>query len=143
MGDAYERRYWYWGLVEIGKKLLLSGVMVVVFEGSWLQIAIGLLFRFLFFGGYMAFQPYEKQSDDNYQLFCQVVNFCLLLLAFLVKLTQRFSVSTASNGAIQATSDEKEVLDVILIFLVMSECIAPVIIGAGDVVQNIIRRRTS
>ena len=123
MWGAYERKYWFWEVVEMGRKLMLAGVMVVVVEGSTLQIAIGLLVCFLSFGGYTAWQPYEEQSDDNLQMFCQLQLFSTLLCGLLLKVNRRVTSSAALASA-EANDDETEAIGIFLIVSSVSVAVA-------------------
>ena len=45
--NAYQVETWYWELVEMIRKLLLTGILVVVYDGSPPQLAGSLLTVFL------------------------------------------------------------------------------------------------
>merc|ERR1711871_903977 len=137
---AYERKYWFWEVVEMGRKLILAGVMVVVVEGSTLQIAIGLLVCFLSFGGYTAWQPYEEQSDDNLQMFCQLQLFSTLLCGLLLKVNRRVTSSAALASA-EANDDETEAIGIFLIVSSVSVAVACVVMGIMDAVKEFCPRR--
>lgn len=57
--DVYEPRFWFWEVIETVYRLCLTGVLVLVNEGSSTQILMGLLFSLVFIKLYELCKPYQ------------------------------------------------------------------------------------
>ena len=53
----------------MGRKLFFAGVMVVVMEGSALQIAVGLLACFVVTLGYVGVKPFAIANNNNLHVY--------------------------------------------------------------------------
>lgn len=60
--DVYKPKFWYWEVVETFYRLCLTGVLVLVNQGSSLQIIMGVLFSLLFIWIYELADPYEDST---------------------------------------------------------------------------------
>lgn len=78
--DVYKPQFWYWEVIETIYRLSLTGVLVLINQGSSLQIIMGLLFSLLFIRIYETSCPYE---DEVLQ---QIKNISLVRRAFLRRL---------------------------------------------------------
>ena len=86
---AYERPYWYWESVEMVKKMILAGGLVMVATGSALQVLIGVLVAFGYFTLVVRLEPYEDILDDRLQACTSVQLIMNLLLGLFLKLDSR------------------------------------------------------
>jgi hypothetical protein len=71
--DVYKPQFWYWEVIETIYHLTLTGVLVLINQGSALQIIMGLLFSLLFIKIYEMSSPYEDetlQRIKNISLVC-------------------------------------------------------------------------
>jgi hypothetical protein len=59
--NAYQVSCWYWEMVELVRKLLLTGILVVVYQGSPPHLAGSLLTIFLFLCLHLTVDPYLKK----------------------------------------------------------------------------------
>lgn len=60
--DVYKPEYWYWEVVETFYRLSLTGVLVLIRQGSSLQIIAGVVFSLLFIRIYEFSCPYEDET---------------------------------------------------------------------------------
>jgi len=65
--NAYQVSCWYWEMVEMLRKLLLTGVLVVVYKGSPPQLAGSLLTIFLFLVLHIQVNPYLNKGLNEFQ----------------------------------------------------------------------------
>merc|ERR1711898_53725 len=65
---AYERPYWYWESVEMLKKIILAGGLVIVAAGSSAQVLIGMLVAFTYLIIAIRLEPYDDIVDDYLQV---------------------------------------------------------------------------
>jgi hypothetical protein len=56
--EAYEPENWYWEVVETTKRLMLTGVLVLIAQGSAVQIIVGICFSARFLILYDIYQPF-------------------------------------------------------------------------------------
>jgi hypothetical protein len=60
--DVYKPKYWYWEVIETFYRLCLTGVLVLINQGSSLQIIMGVLFSLFFIRLYELACPYEDNT---------------------------------------------------------------------------------
>lgn len=86
LGD-YKQECWYWEGVELGRKLLLTGLIGLVQRGSIAQTVLAALISFGFFAATLKAQPFKSERLNlvklvsEFQLYVQ----CLLLCPIEVK----------------------------------------------------------
>ena len=66
----YEREYYYWEVVELFRKLLLTAGLVVVENGSPVQLLLGLFIAAVYIVAFTQYQPFEEDLDDMLQIIC-------------------------------------------------------------------------
>merc|ERR1711871_1179892 len=91
---AYEGQFYFWELIEFGRKLLLSAMIIFCYPGSPLQIIIGLLVMVCFLWALSTFKPYEDDSDDT----AQGLSFFALTVTLLCGLAFRIQQETAGSN---------------------------------------------
>jgi hypothetical protein len=73
--ESYKPQYWYFEIVETGRRLMLTGVLSVAGEGTSGQVVFGILLAVLYTKIYGYYQPYELQETSvvaelaQYQIF--------------------------------------------------------------------------
>ena len=73
--ESYKPEYWYFEIVETGRRLMLTGVLSVAGEGTSGQVVFGILLAVLYTKIYGYYQPYELQETSvvaelaQYQIF--------------------------------------------------------------------------
>ena len=65
--NAYQVSCWYWEMVELVRKLLLTGILVVVYQGSPPHLAGALLTIFLFLCLHLTVDPYLNKGLNEFQ----------------------------------------------------------------------------
>jgi hypothetical protein len=63
--EFYKPNFWYWEVVETVNRLLLTGVLVVIAQGSAVQIIVGTVFSMFFLKLSEFYRPY---LDDKVQI---------------------------------------------------------------------------
>eukprot|EP00854_Cymbomonas_tetramitiformis_P010292 gene10292-12174_t len=76
----YHVMCWYWGFVEIFRKLFLTSLLIFVLEGSTIQVAVALLFSTCFVLVHVMYSPY---ADDDVDKASQISQGSICLLLFL------------------------------------------------------------
>jgi hypothetical protein len=56
--EAYEPKYWYWEVVETMRRLMLTGVLVLIAQGSAVQIVVGICLSLFFLVLYDTYPPF-------------------------------------------------------------------------------------
>jgi hypothetical protein len=64
----YEPEYYWWELVEMTRKLLLTGGILFLAPGSVAQLACALVIAAYFMAAHIKCQPYADDDDDNLQV---------------------------------------------------------------------------
>eukprot|EP00937_MAST-01D_sp_MAST-1D-sp2_P000945 g945.t1 len=82
---AYSSRFYYWEVIELLRKVLLTGVILLVEPGSSTQLATGCLISLAFMVAYSAYKPYLYGEDDVLQLLCQIAIFCTAFSGLLIR----------------------------------------------------------
>jgi len=86
---------WWWEPLEMGRKLLLSSLMVFYLPGTLAQLALAMLVCVCFLFLTLVRQPYAKRWDNRLAIACQLQ----LLLSFLIlMLLQSDAAERASAG---------------------------------------------
>jgi Ca2+-binding EF-hand superfamily protein len=65
--NAYQVSCWYWEIVEMVRKLLLTGILVVAYDGSPSHLAGSLLTVFLFLVLHLQVDPYLNRGLNEFQ----------------------------------------------------------------------------
>ena len=81
----YEGQYYWWEIVEMIKKMLLTGGLVLLAPGSTAQILVGVLITLVYFSCVMKLEPYEDYNDDILQTISTVQIMLTLLMGFALR----------------------------------------------------------
>jgi hypothetical protein len=73
--EQYEEQFWYWEVVELVRKLMLTSIIIFFWPDSAMQLGAGLLMSLFFIVLYSSCRPYDSRGDDTLQLTCQIVIF--------------------------------------------------------------------
>ena len=65
--QSYRREYWYFEGVEMLKKMILAGGLVLVAPGTAAQVLIGLLIATAFLFLVLDWHPYDESTDNRLQ----------------------------------------------------------------------------
>jgi hypothetical protein len=83
--EAYRVECYYWEIVELLRKFLLTSVMSMVSPGSAAQVVMGLLVAFAAVVLYSRVSPYEDASNNSLGFFAQLNLARIWLAALLVR----------------------------------------------------------
>ena len=109
MRCRYEADYFWWELVEIARKLVLTLILVLFMEGSATQIVATLLVSFSSLLLLSAYRPYRADDDDSTAIVAQIG----LVLTMFASLLMKLDV-TGEDGW------DKDVFDAILVLVLLS-----------------------
>ena len=62
--DRYEPQYWYYEIYVLIKKMLLTGAIMVIAQGSSAQILIAIMIVLFFMLSVLKMGPFEADADD-------------------------------------------------------------------------------
>jgi hypothetical protein len=83
--DAYRPCYWYWEVVETFRRLMLTGVLVLIAQGSAVQIIVGICLSTFFLKLYDSYSPYADTAVRTVEAISQRQICVVFFLALLVK----------------------------------------------------------
>lgn len=83
--DAYHSTYWYWEIIETTQRLFLTGVLVVIMQGSSIQILIAIILIFLYTKLYIIYQPFKNIEICKTKEVIQWQMFVVYFMALLIK----------------------------------------------------------
>lgn len=109
-------RLWYWELVETVNRLTLTGILVVIEQGTTIQIIFGLVFTLFFTKMYILYDPFKDHTIGTLKEIVQWQILCVLFIALLLR------TDVVSNENINMT--------VILIFFTFANILYEIIIFA-------------
>jgi hypothetical protein len=104
--EAYEPQYWYWEVIETIRRLMLTGVLVLIAQGSAVQIVAGIVFAIFFLMLYDSYSPFVDPIIGQFEAVSQRQIVSVFFLALLVK---------ANFGSITTAT-----LDVFLVFAIFA-----------------------
>ena len=84
IGD-YKTEYWYWEVVELGRKLILSGLIGLFGRGTIAQCFVAVIVSFLFFATSLRAQPFKVSSNNKYKAFAEAQIFGVLLVCIVLQ----------------------------------------------------------
>eukprot|EP00946_MAST-07B_sp_MAST-7B-sp1_P000182 g182.t1 len=93
---SYDVKHFYFEGVEMMKKMILAGGLVLLSPGSSVQILVGIVVALAFFSAVLHLEPYEDSTDNKLQAFA-TLQILLTLLAGLV-------IQTDVNGEYEETT---------------------------------------
>merc|ERR1711939_276420 len=87
MGD-YKRSHWYWEVVELARKLALSGMIGLFERGSVLQTVCAAFVSFFFFAFAFRERPFEKDNLNAVKIFSEFQIFAILIMCIVIQTRQ-------------------------------------------------------
>ena len=106
--SEYEDKYYWWELVELVKKLVLTNVLLFIDleSGStkFLRLITGLLIAFLGITLQLIAQPYHRLTDDAFNVVVQLMLVIFFIAGILIKLCD--PEETPALGAVSPTAEE-------------------------------------
>jgi hypothetical protein len=81
----YKPEYYYWEVVEMIRKLLLTGMIIFVDAGSTAQVFVACVVSFFFFSLQMACMPYEQPGNNHLKVAAEIQTFLTLLVSIVLR----------------------------------------------------------
>ena len=82
--EFYRPELWYWEVIETAHRLLLTGILVIIMQGSGTQIIVGTVISMSFLKLYDVCRPYENSKIQVLREICQWQIFAVFFLALLL-----------------------------------------------------------
>jgi hypothetical protein len=111
---AYEPEYWWWEAVEMVKKMILTGGLLIISRSSPAQILVGFLFSLMYLIFLIRYEPFEDIVDDRLQIVMTIMH-CMNVFGGVI-----FRLS-GDKGEISST-DLGLILVGLNIFVVLGAC---------------------
>jgi len=121
----YEPRYWWFELVQMLRKMLLTGGLLLINQGST-QILVGVIVCLAYMMFFVNTAPFIHDDEDALEQVASVQLFVSLLLGLVISL--RAEVKAASNQVMEPDS----VMDNLLIFMNM----AVIVMGVVTIIKS-------
>ena len=83
--DAFTTRYYYWECVDLSRKCILTGAIVLFGRGSVAQIFLAVLISFGFFSMQMKFSPYRHWEDNWLKASTEAMIFFTIIVALVLR----------------------------------------------------------
>lgn len=83
--EQYKPEVWYWEIVETANRLLLTGVLVVISQGSGAQVIVGTMVSVFFLKVTDVWCPYIDSKVQTLREICQWQIFFVFFLALVLK----------------------------------------------------------
>ena len=83
--EQYNMDCWWWEVIEMFRKLLLTGVLVMVGSGTSAQVLFGILVSLVYLVFVLKKAPYQDNLDNWLQFFSSFTVVLTLQLAFALK----------------------------------------------------------
>ena len=104
--SSYKKKYYYWEIVEIVRKLLLTSCIIFVGDGTSSQVLVGLLVSIVSLSLHLSLQPFAENTDDH----IQTMSLSVLVLAHIAGLALKVNIATEDGY-------NKVVFDAVLVAL--------------------------
>lgn len=111
--DDYKLEYWYWEVVELARKLILTGIIALIGRGTVAQAVMATFVAFFFFALAVKAQPFHSEHLNQLKMFCEAQLFAVLLIIVVLQTDQK-GLSTQSIRA-----DEYGTAQVVLVLAVV------------------------
>jgi len=102
--DAFLPKYYWTEVMECLRKLLLTGFVVFFYEGSALQLLVGMIISIIFFGLYAFLHPYLMPSNNTFATFVHLQVTLTLSISFGLKMFEFSSKDHKENLQFSTTS---------------------------------------
>jgi len=82
---SYEQKFFWWELVEYGRKFLLTGALIFAEQSSVSQTFFGMVLSFFFFALVTDAAPYVEDAADRLKMFSETQLFLTLLCSLMLQ----------------------------------------------------------
>jgi hypothetical protein len=100
--ETYDAECWYWETIELLRKMILTGFMIILVPGSSAQILIGLLICLFYLLLLIKYAPFADQNEDRLGMVASLQLLLMLIGAFALKTDDK--ESGTYDGVVIATS---------------------------------------
>jgi hypothetical protein len=80
--SAYKPQFWWWEILETAQRLLLTGILVLIAQGSAIQIVVGALLTLSFLYLYARYEPFQ----DEFVLTIKILSYWQIFFVFWIAL---------------------------------------------------------
>merc|ERR1712130_326713 len=128
LGDMYAKyrsECWWWELVEMSRKLLLT-VVVTCIPGTSKQVIVGVMISFVYMILTTRFLPYVNKIDDLLQVLSLTSNFLILFGGLVIKfdsLALETRLTETDKSILTASMVFTQVAPIFLCFLAVAKVI--------------------
>jgi hypothetical protein len=133
--DQYEHEKYYYEIIELFRKLTLTGTVIFYEDGTISQIALALLISCLFLMLHIGLQAYEYDDDDNLQMCAMSAATATLFAGILIRAQDQASdpaSSLCSGGNVQnPTTFGKDFMGILLVFIQVSVIVVSLYVCLG------------
>merc|ERR1711871_1312371 len=84
LGD-YDTQHWYWEVVELSRKLIMSGLLSLFLPGSIAQVVVATILSFTFFALAYRAQPFESRRLNLIKVVSEVQIFGVLVCCLVLQ----------------------------------------------------------
>jgi hypothetical protein len=92
----YHDNCWYWGVLNLVRKLSLSGMLIFFKRGSVTQLMLAMIIACVFLVGFTRKFPFEDTMNNSLEFFAELCTFFTLFGAMMNKV--RFASATTTNS---------------------------------------------
>jgi hypothetical protein len=132
---GYDNAYWWWESVDLGRKLMLTGVITFIRPGTTVQLFVAVLLAQFFIVAYARQKPYFKDEDDNLQLISQLQIWFTALAGLAVK----FSTLVTSIDPIEAASAGNDYESYAFDCIMVIASVTPLLLAIGQLADEAYR----
>jgi hypothetical protein len=94
--ESYQPHYWWWEIAETSQRLLLTGILVLIAQGSAIQIVVGALLTLSFLHLYARYEPFT----DGFVLSIKIVSYWQIFFVFWIALLIKADFPSMSDHSL-------------------------------------------
>jgi hypothetical protein len=94
--ESYQPHYWWWEIAETSQRLLLTGILVLIAQGSAIQIVVGALLTLSFLHLYARYEPFA----DGFVLSIKIVSYWQIFFVFWIALLIKADFPSMSDHSL-------------------------------------------
>lgn len=101
--DAYRPRFLYWETLDMIRKLMLVGFVVLVGRGTAVQLAVAIVLSFFFFSLQLSMAPFKLNQDNLFRASTECHVFLVLVAALMMRTEPVGYEDTSYDWVLSAT----------------------------------------
>lgn len=129
---AYHPRFFFWDLLEMLRKLLLTGIIIFIGEDSFTQLVAGILVGVITLAMHLQLQPFVDTSDAN----LQTLSLLSTVLVMVIGVALRGQQAEAQSGGTGGDMTDNQGLGVLLILVCLGTVLGFVVLVVLHVRQR-------